>query len=302
MATYGGFYSKMNASGELTNQETNSCYNNAQNYCDLTDKNYQSFDKIYRISFRLGSGTFGTVYAGSRIHDGLSVAIKLVAKGNVHNWFLENGQKLPLEIALLKKVVNVKGCIKLLDYYESPDMFFIVMERPENTKDLFDFIAENEPLDEDLCYKFFRQVVEITMRCHEAGVVHRDLKEENMLVNLDTKELTLIDFGSGAFLQDTVYNDVFSGTREFCPPEWIKFREYHWRSATVWSLGIMLFSMVCGSLPFEENREICRAKLFFSKSVSKSLRNLIKSMLRKNPSRRLSLEQILEHPWMQIQS
>jgi len=256
-----------------------------------------SFKQSYRVDNVLGKGGFGVVYAGVRIRDGREVAIKHVARNKVTEWTVYNDKMVPLELQLLYSVQSVPGVIKLIDYYERPDSFIYVLERPSRSKDLFDYITEKGPLEEKLAVKFFKQVVTTVVGCHAKGVVHRDIKDENLIVDLKTGQLKLIDFGSGGIWKEEAYTD-FDGTRVYSPPEWIRCSRYHANPATVWSLGILLFDMVQGDIPFEKDDEICNANLKYRKEVSSECKDLIEACLRIHPASRIQLDDILSHPWM----
>lgn len=114
---------------------------------------------------------------------------------------------MPLEVALLCRVQHVDGVIKLLDYFDVGKQVVIVLERPLPAQDLFDYITDQHCCSENECRELFRQVVTCVSACYKAGVLHRDIKDENILLNTHTRRIRLIDFGSGAFLKEAEYTD-----------------------------------------------------------------------------------------------
>jgi len=256
------------------------------------------FELAYRVGDVLGKGGFGVVYAGLRTVDGASVAIKHVAKNKVTDWTVMVGRRVPLELKLLHSVQGVAGVIKLLDFYERPDSFIYVMERPGDCKDMFDFITEKKVIDEDLARNLFKQIVETVLACHSKGVIHRDIKDENILIDLVTNKIKLIDFGSGAVFKEDPFTD-FDGTRVYAPPEWILHGSYFGGPATVWSLGVLLYDMVCGDIPWEKDHQICYSTLLFNRKLSSECEDLIRGCLRREVGERIQIQDIIKHPWMQ---
>jgi len=203
----------------------------------------------------------------------------------------------------MRKVAHVEGVIDLIDYFELPDCFLLIMERigssAHSCKDLFDFISDNGPLKEDVARAIFKQTVETIAECHNSRVIHRDIKDENILIDVKTNKIKLIDFGSGARLHDDIYTD-FDGTRVYAPPEWIKFRRYKGDGLTVWSLGILLYDMVCGDIPFETDAQIKHANVTFRPELrlSTKVKDCIEQCLNVAQNHRCTLKQLLRHPWL----
>uniref|UniRef100_A0A0K2TEH6 Serine/threonine-protein kinase 1 n=1 Tax=Lepeophtheirus salmonis TaxID=72036 RepID=A0A0K2TEH6_LEPSM len=256
--------------------------------------NLKEFQKTYTLGPMLGKGGFGTVHAAIRNKDGLHVALKMIRKHRVED------SGVPREAALLKRVKGIPGVLGVIDYHELPDRFIIAMERVPNCKDLFDYISDSGPIPETLAHHMFRQIVDTVVRCQEdAGVIHRDIKDENILIDTKTHKIKLIDFGSATNFHDEIYSD-FDGTRVYAPPEWIKFRCYKGDGLTVWSLGILLFDMVCGDIPFETDSQIKNARITFREDLklSPELKDLILRCLSVNPMDRITLNELKEHYWL----
>lgn len=253
----------------------------------------------YTVKQIIGSGGFGTVYAGYRKADKKPVAIKVAKKNSVTKWVEVDGKKIPREVWCLQRLAHVDGVVRMLDYYEtcSNSSYILVMERPEQSKDLFDYISEKGSLSESEARDMMRQVVNTLIEIHAAGILHRDVKDENIIVDLESKRVRLVDFGSATKFHTSKYTD-FDGTLVYSAPEWLVDRYYNAEPYTVWTLGILLYDMVCGDIPFNNNDSIIAANPVLPQHLSPELKELILGCLSADPTNRPSLEQILVNPWM----
>merc|ERR1711953_1056788 len=269
--------------------------------CSSTRKHIEEgpreFHKLYKLEEVIGKGGFGTVFAAIRKRDKMQVAVKEVYKAKIIKKTADG--KTPLEVALMEQVQNVEGVIRILDFFEMPESFLIVMEK-FHCQDLFDYISERGALSEAKARLMFSQLQDTVLMCHNNGVLHRDIKDENILIDVKTEQIKLIDFGSGTYLHDGLYND-FEGTRVYAPPEWIKYRRYTADGLTVWSLGILLHDMVCGDIPFETDSQIVLGLPDWGDDspLSAECRDLLASCLHTDPTQRTPLEELPKHPWLQ---
>lgn len=258
---------------------------------------------LYSLRAVLSDSDNGTVFSGRRRIDNAAVAIKRIMKSKVKRWHMIKEKSVPMEIALLRKVNETRhaGVVTLLEWFECSDCFLLVMARPTPVLDLFDYVSEKKRLDEGTSKMIFIQVVEAMYHCHLRSVLHRDIKLENILVKTDSLISTIIDFGCGTHLHSNLYKD-FAGTPQYYPPEYYICKQYHGLPAAVWSVGVMLYAMLCGRLPFASAHEIVHLEPSwhgsFCRKISPAAKELVEHMLKKQPRRRLQMADVLKHRWL----
>ncbi|XP_048854331.1 serine/threonine-protein kinase pim-1-like [Brienomyrus brachyistius] len=231
----------------------------------------EHLEDLYHQGELLGEGGFGAVYAGTRKADGFPVAIKYARKDDKELELPGLDEPIPLEVALMMLVSHESSCanvLKLLDWFSGPEDYIMILERPDPCQDLYEFCySKGGYLSEDVTRHVLMQVLQALRHCQDSGVFHRDLKTENLLIRTDTLEVKLIDFGCGDKWKDTPYVE-YSGTEDFAPPELFLSGEYLAGPTTVWSVGVTLYELVCGYLPFRNKRAIISGCLIFPSWVS----------------------------------
>jgi len=256
---------------------------------------------LYSLRQVLSDTSNGTVFSGRRRRDGRPVAIKRIMRSRVKRWGMVRGRQVPMEVALLRRVNEKRhsGIVEVLEWFECADCFLVVMVRPTPVMDLFDYVSKRKRLNENESKKILLQIIDSLEHCESRAVFHRDVKLENILIVPTTLQTTLIDFGCGAFAKEENFTD-FAGTPQYYPPEWFLERQYNGHEQTIWSLGVLLYSLVTGRLPFASTEEICARRVHWPESahLSPKLKNLVESMLDKNAARRITMPKIKKHPWL----
>ena len=253
------------------------------------------------------------VFSAIRRIDNYPVAIKSIKKDKVLFWHkIRANKKIPMEIALLRKVNAMEendgttghiGIVKLLACFECSDCYLLIMARPTPAMDLFEYIRSRDFLDEKTSKIIFIQVVHAMIHCQKSGVFHRDIKPENILIHTKTLNTTVIDFGCGTHLTAKPYKE-YAGTLFYSPPEFYVAGQYHGSSSTVWSLGILLYVMLCGQNPFYSADEIVHGKISWpcefgwTQKMSFEAMDLVEKMVDKDPTKRMRMSEILLHPWL----
>ena len=256
----------------------------------------------YNLGKIVGEGGFCKVRLGVHQVTGAKTAVKLVDKDKLT---AENDKRrVGREIRVLKRLAH-EHVIRLFDVVDSPKIVYVVMEYADGGS-LLDYVRARKKLSEKEAARFFHQLCRALEHCHQHGIVHRDVKLENVLLDAG-ENVKLIDFGLSAVLVgDGKKLKVHCGSPSYAAPEIVARRAYDGPPVDVWSAGIVLFAMVCGYLPFHAHggnkQELCakiqRGVFTIPNAASEDFKALIKTVLRVDPQRRASLRQCLDSPWI----
>ena len=252
----------------------------------------------------IGEGTFATVRLAINKQTGEQVAIKIMEKSRIAQ--KEDKIRIEREIKVLKNVRH-PNIVHLYSVIETDDKIYLIMEYVKG-KELFDYIVMKKKLTENESCLFYQQIISGIEYLHKIKYVHRDIKPENLLINEQTKELKIVDFG----LSNTYINpnktllSSACGSPSYAAPEMLNGEKYRAPPVDIWSSGIVLYAMICGYLPFEDDDneilydKICKGKFIIPNHVSEKARDLLNKILVTDPKKRLTIYQIKNHPWFSL--
>lgn len=247
----------------------------------------------YQIGETLGEGTYGKVKLATHKLTNETVAIKFVEKSKLIR--INDTNRIKTEIKIISEL-NHPNILKPIEVFEDEEFFYIVMERPIKG-DLFNYISSKRRLSLKEATFMFYQIVNSLSFMHKCGVTHRDLKPENIMLSEDMI-IKLGDFGLSSYYTEGVKLKTTCGSPMYSSPEMLRGRKYDPIPVDIWGLGIILYVMICGLLPFEDQREdklfgkISRCEVNYPYFCNQNCKALIKRILVYDPKKRMTLDEI----------
>ncbi|XP_060843887.1 serine/threonine-protein kinase MARK2-like isoform X1 [Rhopalosiphum padi] len=254
----------------------------------------------YKLLKTIGKGNFAKVKLAKHVPTGKEVAIKIIDKTQLLPGSL---QKLFREVRIMK-MLDHPNIVKLLQVIETEKTLYLVMEYASGGE-VFDYLVLHGRMREKEARAKFRQIVSAVQYCHQKRIIHRDLKAENLLLDSEMN-IKIADFGFSNEFTPGGKLYTFCGSPPYAAPELFQGKRYDGPEVDVWSLGVILYTLVSGSLPFDgstlrELRErVLRGKYRIPFYMSTDCENLLKKFLVLNPLKRASLEVIMKDKWMNL--
>jgi len=248
----------------------------------------------------LGIGAFGKVKLATHVVTGHKVAVKILNKAKIKQLGME--EKVQREINILHLCTH-PHIIRLYEVIDTPTDIFLVNEYVSGGE-LFDYIVSKGRLSADEARNFFHQIISGVEYCHFQKIVHRDLKPENLLLDANDN-IKIADFGLSNLMRDGDFLRTSCGSPNYAAPEVISGHLYAGPEVDVWSCGVILYALLCGSLPFDDEsipnlfKKIKSGMYSLPTHLSQLAKNLIPRMLEVDPMKRITIPEIRLHPWFQ---
>ncbi|XP_077942185.1 serine/threonine-protein kinase BRSK2-like isoform X7 [Gasterosteus aculeatus] len=258
---------------------------------------YANYVGPYRLEKTLGKGQTGLVKLGIHCVTCQKVAIKIVNREKLSESVL---MKVEREIAILK-LIEHPHVLKLHDVYENKKYLYLVLEHVSGGE-LFDYLVKKGRLTPKEARKFFRQIISALDFCHSHSICHRDLKPENLLLD-EKNNIRIADFGMASLQVGDSLLETSCGSPHYACPEVIRGEKYDGRKADAWSCGVILFALLVGALPFDDDNlrnllEKVKLGVFHMPHfIPPECQNLLKGMIEVDAGKRFTLEQIQKHTW-----
>ncbi|KAJ3442999.1 protein kinase [Anaeramoeba flamelloides] len=253
----------------------------------------------YYLGSTLGNGSFAKVKLGTHCETNEKVAIKIIKKENI-SLEPEMMSKVRREIAV-QKLIKHPNVLRVYDVYETSEFLYIVLEYISGGE-LFDYIVKKGSLPRDEARVCFQEIVYAIEYCHSFCIAHRDLKPENLLLD-DSNKVKVADFGMARIMKKDNLLETSCGSPHYVSPEVIKGVAYDGQKSDIWSMGVILYALLCGYLPFDDSnyskllRKVKLGKFKIPNKLNKLEKELIKGMLTIDPEKRITIQEIKKHPW-----